>query len=327
AGFALAARLLVAGLLYGPSAKPDEIDEISSGALAAYVFAAAALVIARHHDPLALGVLGLLVFATVAIAWRTDAAVGAVPAVAVLAALVMGAWAVQPVTEHLIVPGGPTAGTIPEPAPAYTGAHLTLGALFALLFGGAGFLAQGRSERPLVPLLWASAGALAPIAILIALYYRVSGWERSIPFAGLALLLAALFAVATEQLGRRPPRPGVPAAQAIYASGAVASLALTLTFAMEKGWLTVGLALMVPGIAWIAAQRPLPFLRSLAAVIVALVVARIGWEPRIVGSDVGTTPIFNWLLWGYGVPALAFWTGGYLLRQRADDVPARAVDS
>ena len=327
AGFALAALLIVAGLLYGPSARRDEIDEISSGALAAYVFAAAMLVIANHHDPLALAVLGLLVFATVAIAWRTDAAVGAVPAVAVLAALVMGAWAVQPVTEHLIVPGGPTAGAIPEPAPAYTGAHLTLGALFALLFGGTGFLAQGRSERPLVPLLWASAGALAPIAILIALYYRVSGWERSIPFAGLALLVAALFAFATETLARRPPRPGGAAAQAIFACGAIAALALALTFALEKGWLTVALALMVPGIAWIARERPLPMLRWLAAIVVGLVTARAAWEPRIVGDDIGTTPIFNWLLYGYGLPALSFWVAGHLLRRRADDTPARMVDA
>ncbi len=48
---------------------------------------------------------------------------------------------------------------------------------------------------------------------------------------------------------------------------------------------------------------------------------------RIVGSDVGTTPIFNWLLYGYGVPALSFWFAGYLLRKRDDDVPARIVDS
>jgi uncharacterized membrane protein len=96
---------------------------------------------------------------------------------------------------------------------------------------------------------------------------------------------------------------------------------------MDKGWLTVALALMVPGIAWVERQRPLPALRWTAAVFIALVVARIGWEPRIVGSDVGTTPIFNWLLWGYGVPAVSFWTAGYLLRKRADDVPARMADS
>jgi uncharacterized membrane protein len=60
---------------------------------------------------------------------------------------------------------------------------------------------------------------------------------------------------------------------------------------------------------------------------VALVMVRIGWEPRIVGRDVGTTPIFNWLLYGYGVPAAAFWLAGYLLRRRADDVPARMTDA
>jgi uncharacterized membrane protein len=62
-------------------------------------------------------------------------------------------------------------------------------------------------------------------------------------------------------------------------------------------------------------------------VIAVLVLARIGWEPRIVGNDVGTKPIFNWLLYGYGIPAAAFWLAGYFLRRRGDDVPARMVDS
>jgi uncharacterized membrane protein len=84
---------------------------------------------------------------------------------------------------------------------------------------------------------------------------------------------------------------------------------------------------MAPGIAWVERQRPLPALRWTAAAVVALVVVRIGWEPRIVGSDIGTTPIFNWLLWGYGVPAASFWAAGYLLRKRADDTPARMADS
>ena len=148
------------------------------------------------------------------------------------------------------------------------------------------------------------------------------------PFAGAALLLAALFALATETLGKRAPRPGSAAAEALFATGAIAALALALTMALEKGWLTVALALMVPGIAWVSPnKRPLPALRTLAAVIVVLVLARIGWEPRIVGRDVGTTPIFNWLLYGYGIPAASFWLGGHLLRRRADDAPARMVDA
>ena len=42
---------------------------------------------------------------------------------------------------------------------------------------------------------------------------------------------------------------------------------------------------------------------------------------------VQTTPIFNWFLYGYGVPTAAFWLAGYLLRQRADDGPARTCDA
>ena len=84
---------------------------------------------------------------------------------------------------------------------------------------------------------------------------------------------------------------------------------------------------MAPGVAWVAGQRPIPWLRWLAAVIATIVMARIAYEPRIVGAEVGTTAIFNWLLYGYGVPAASFWLGGWLLRQRADDLPARIVDA
>ena len=106
-----------------------------------------------------------------------------------------------------------------------------------------------------------------------------------------------------------------------------AGLALAFTLALEKGWLTIALALMVPGIAWIAEKRPLPLLRWLAAVMVVAVVLRAGWEPRIVGDEVGTTPIVNWLLYGYGVPAAAFWFAAYRMRPRGDDVPVRMVDA
>ena len=194
-------------------------------------------------------------------------------------------WAVGTGDRALVAPGGAAGAASPSRWHADIGPHLALGVGFAALFGARGFLAQGRSElRRSSPILWARPAIVAPLAILIALYYRISGFERSIPFAGLALLLAALFGFATETLGKRAPRPGLAASGALFATGTVAALALALTFALEKGWLTVALALMVPGIAWIAAQRPLPMLRRLAAAASVLVLARIGWEPRIVGA-------------------------------------------
>jgi uncharacterized membrane protein len=195
------------------------------------------------------------------------------------------------------------------------------------MFGLTGFLAQGRATHAAVPMLWAAVATAGPLFIVIALYYRLYGFERSLPFAALALLLAALFGYATEALIRRAPRPGLVSASAMFATGALAALALALTFALEKGWLTVGLALMVPGAAWVAEKRPVPWLRALAAIMVVVVVARIGYEPRIVGADVGTTPIFNWLLYGYGIPAAAFWLAGHMMRRHADDLPVRMVDA
>jgi uncharacterized membrane protein len=325
-GFGLAALLIVSGLLYGPPAQPARIDLVSSGAVAAFLAAAAILVLASRPESLALAPLAARVVATCAIAWRAEAATAAVPAAAVLVALVFANWAVNTDIGHLIAPGGPVAGFVPEPERAQFGWHLVLGLGLALLFGSAGFLAQGRSAQPLVPILWSAAAVFAPLAILAALYFRIAGFDRSIPFASIALLLAGLAAAATESLNRRAPLPGLAASGAIFATGAVAALALALTMALDKGQLTVALALMVPGIAWISEKRPLPALRWLAAITAMLVLARFFREPRIVGADVGTVPIFNWLLYGFGVPAAAFWLAGHRLRRRADDAPARVVD-
>ena len=327
-GFALVATFIVSGLLFGPDAEPGKIDPVSSGALAAYLFGALLIVLMSRHDTQALVVFVALTAATVAIAWRTDAAAAAVPFAGVTVALMFLQYSVNVSLEQLVLPSGPTAGAIPEPQRVFYGTHLVLGAGLAALFGAAGFLAQGRSTRAIVPTLWAASAVFVPLAILVALYYRIYAFEQSLPFAGLALMLAALFALATETVDRRGPRPGSAAAAAIFATGAVAALALALTLALERGWLTVALALMVPGVAWVADKRPLPALRILVGVLVVGVLARIAWNPAIVGlSNLGTTPIFNWLLWGYGIPAAAFWLGGYLLRRRADDAPARMADS
>src|SRR5206468_2803386 len=184
-----------------------------------------------------------------------------------------------------------------------------------------------RSTGPIIPVIWSASAVFTPLALLVALYARIAHLDRSIPFAILAVMLAAAYAAATEMLSKRDDRPGLQASIALFATGTLAALALALTFALEKGWLTIALALMSAGTAWISTQRPIPFLRALAAILAGIVVLRIGYEPRIVGQAVGTTPIFNWLLWGYGIPAASFWAGSILLRRGGDDAPLRTVES
>jgi uncharacterized membrane protein len=328
AGFALAALLIVAGLWFGPEAAPGKIDGVSSAALGAYLLAAACLVLASRHDSVALATFVVLVVATVAVALRSEAAAAAVPAAAVLAVLVFVRWALDFDLERLVLPSGPAASAVPEPDPVAYGWHVALGAGFALLFGIAGYLAQGRTQQPpSIAMVWSACAVFVPLALLAALYYRIARFEPSLPFAAAALLLSVLYALATENLDRRAPRPGLAAGAALFATGAVAALALALTMVLEKGWLTIALALVVPGVAWVADKRPLPVLRVLAALVGVVVMVRIAFEPRVVGDDVGATPIFNWLLYGYGIPAAAFWWGGHILRRRGDDTPTRMIES
>lgn len=327
AGFILAALLVVCGFLFGPPADEGQIEPISSGSLAAYLAGATLIVLNSFHADAAMVVFGLLVAGSLVVAWRSDAATGAVAAAAALVFVVFAEWAIRANPDMLVLPGGPLAGIGPNATDGSVSLHLISAAIFAVGFGIAGFWAQGRSVRSVIPVIWSAASVFVPLALLVALYARIAHLDRSIPFAILAVLLAAAYAAATEELTKREDRPGMQATIALYATGTLAALALALTFALEKGWLTIALALMSAGTAWISLQRPIPFLRSLAAILAGIVVLRIGYEPRIVGDAVGTTPIFNWLLWGYGIPAASFWAGSIFLRRNGDDAPLRTVES
>ena len=326
-GFILAALLVVCGLLFGPPADEGRIEPISSGSLAATLFGATMIVLGSLHADAAMIVFAILVAGTLLVAWRAPAATGAVAAAAAFVAIVFFEWVIRADPDMLVLPGGPLPGLGPLATNGSVSVHLTTAAMFAAGFGIAGFLAQGRSISAVIPVVWSAAAVFTPLALLIALYAHIAHLDRSIPFAILAVILAAAYGAATETLARRDTRPGLAISTALFATGTLGALALALTFALEKGWLTIALALMSMGTAWISMQRPIPFLRSLAAILAGIVVLRIGYEPRIVGDAVGTTPIFNWLLWGYGIPALSFWVGSIFLRRRGDDAPLRTVES
>ena len=327
AGFILAALLVVCGFMFGPPADEGQVEPISSGSLAAYLLGATLIVLNSFHADTAMIVFGLLVAGSLLVAWRSDAAAGAVGAAAALVFVVFAEWAVRANPDMLVLPGGPLQGIGPSATDGSVALHLISAAIFAAGFGVAGFLAQGRFAGPVIPVIWSAASVFTPLALLVALYARIAHLDRSIPFAILAVVLAAAYAAATEILSKRDDRPGLQVSIALFATGTLAALALALTIALEKGWLTIALALMSAGTAWISIQRPIPFLRTLAAILAGIVVLRIGYEPRIVGSAVGTTPIFNWLLWGYGIPALSFWAASILLRRGGDDAPLRTVES
>ncbi len=87
----------------------------------------------------------MLTAVTLYVAWRTDAAAGAVGAAAVLAAIVFLEWAVRAMPDLLVLSGGALPGIGPRPGDESISSHLVMAAIFAGGFGAAGFLAQGRA--------------------------------------------------------------------------------------------------------------------------------------------------------------------------------------
>src|SRR5690606_4936474 len=118
------------------------------------------------------------------------------------------------------------------------------------------------------------------------------------------LFLAALTFL-DRQLNEDAPHR--EAALAAYTIGTVGAIAGSMTILLGDGWLPVGLGLLTAGIIWVHGKWRLVAL-PWVALGVALLTGFVIWRnPTIVHPLLlGTRPVFNALLYGYGVPALSF---------------------
>ena len=169
----------------------------------------------------------------------------------------------------------------------------------------------------------AFASALAPVGIALAASLRLNGFERTPGFAAIAAVLTIALAALSELLfrserGERSPQdyPMAYIGSAAHAGGAAIALGLAVAFAMRETWLVVGFAVASAGVALVSRARPIPLLRTIAASFATATLARLAWRPIL--SDLGETPLFNWLILAYGAPAAAFATAALALSRRRD---------
>jgi uncharacterized membrane protein len=321
---ALVAALLVPGLAFGPPAVARRLDGLSALALAALVATVAFHAVTVAMSTASLVLLGAVIVAVLAIAWLAEAATLAVPLAAGFAVLVALSWAIEPNLATTVAPAGATKA--PEPLPVLIEPMVAFAAGIAALVLAVGIAAVPRRRRGVVALIWAGTAAATPLAMLAACYWRIAEFLPSPLFAALGLALAALYGALAERLLRGRAAAGSRASASVFATACLGALALGLTMILERGWLTVALALVALAAAYMAALRPYPFLRWVAAAFALLLAGRIAWDPAIMGADVGSTPVLNWLLWGYGVPAAAMANGARQLRRHRDDIPARLFE-
>ncbi|TPI41628.1 DUF2339 domain-containing protein [Mesorhizobium sp. B3-1-9] len=206
-----------------------------------------------------------------------------------------------------------------------------IGIALGLIFLAAGFWAARRfaATASLRAACWAAWGVIAPLTVLTALWLTFGDIDRDLGYALPALLLVLAFAAGGEWIARaeEPPLTGGPAASFALGGAGVAGL-LMLHMAFGSGWTTVllGAAAVVPALA--TRWRSYPVLGWVAVGAAVAVLARVAFDPTIVGAAfLSRTPVFNWLLPGYGVPALAFGFAAWQLARTTNGRPRLAMEA
>ena len=187
--------------------------------------------------------------------------------------------------------------------------------IFGLILGGGGFAVLWGARRPDV---WAAFSASSALLILVVVYWRVGRFEADLPWAGVALALAALALGAATLLARYRDQPGYDGALGVYAACCFAAIGLGTAIGLERAWLTVGLALQLPALAWVALNLRIVLLRNLAWVAAATVLVRLLANPEVLSYPMGSWSGFTWVLYGYGLPAAAFFLAAWWFRKQED---------
>ncbi|HEV7433493.1 MAG TPA: DUF2339 domain-containing protein [Pseudorhizobium sp.] len=208
-----------------------------------------------------------------------------------------------------------------DAAPAFIAeiaVSLILGAIFTLL--GLVFLRRlGRDDEKL-SIIWSVLMSAVPVTLAMISFLNFGmlsrDWLHGLHgiVVGAVLVAIAIWQFAQdeeEDLNSRPAN--------LLVVGSFAAFAFAL-HAVTNGLVTTVLLAFL-GFAYLAATRwrRWPALPWAMAGGLLLVFARIAWEPTMVGPEqLGTTPFWNALLPGYGIPALLAVLAAYELRHWPD---------
>lgn len=305
-------------------------DWIATAALAAVTGLA---LIALGHAPfdamwgsfavVAVGVLA-------ATAWRSPPAAAAAPLAGLIGLGAVATWPglKEPPAATLLAPYAADVLRLPENVSGF----LVFAAVISLALAAIATLrlARGRLLTDVVASLYALAATVPVLLALVIAYLRVTQFDRSVPFALFALLLVAIFYLAARQFDGLPQALRTSATRlttGAFAAAAAAAVTLAFVMVLDRGYLTVAFAATAFTTATIAVAMRQPLLRYVVVALGFIVLGRLVWDPHIMGADVGTWPILNWLLVGYGVPAAAFLAAARTLRQHRDDLAARLCDA
>ncbi|WEZ83933.1 DUF2339 domain-containing protein [Rhizobium sp. 32-5/1] len=252
-------------------------------------------------------------------AWRS---IAVYPAVLSATAGITGLWSMTALSGLLTFLDPSIPGAVPIVAVSGRTAMLTgmaLSGFFILLAALA--LYRHLKSQPQFSTVWTVIASVVPLALTSMSFLMTGNLSFDAPHGLFALGTGVALLVLAEWIWRVGKTSGesmeetghLP--QSILIAGSLALFVLAL-HALTDGLATT-LGIIFVGAAYVAATRlrawpALPWMMVGAAIAV---LARIGWEPTIVGAEnLSTTPVFNALLAGYGIPAMLLVACAFELR-------------
>lgn len=181
-----------------------------------------------------------------------------------------------------------------------------------LLFAGGGYAALFGSPSAGQ---WASLSAVSGLAFFLLAWASVAD-EVEMRWGPWALAIAALYLAAAIPVARQRQRPEMSSALAALAVAVTTFASLAVPLELERQWLTVAWALEVTALVWLAGRFRLPVLSALARVVAVGVAVRLLLNASVIEYPIGDHALFNWLLYGYGIPLLAFAAAAVLARRQ-----------
>jgi uncharacterized membrane protein len=202
-------------------------------------------------------------------------------------------------------------------------------AWLTILFGGfyaaAAFALLWNAGRPG---FWAALSVAAAFTHFLLCWYVLRSTATGLPWGLISVGLAAPFLVGAERLARwRDRMTGATEALGYLAAGVTFFIAAAIPMEFSREWITVAYAVELAAVAAIAAALDLRAMRLLCWPLLAVVVVRFVLNPEVLKYPLGVTPIFNWILWGYGISIAALVVGLRFLRPTGDERLVRAVEA
>jgi uncharacterized membrane protein len=213
----------------------------------------------------------------------------------------------EELARHGIQNYGDTFGPIVMPVEFLTFGRAAL--FFAALYGIGGFLALKRVATPPV---WAALSAAIPLYLLTLAYWRIGGFEVNLQWGAMAAGLSFALLGAASMVDRLVGRGHLATPLSFYAAGTTAALALAFACVLREAWLTVALSVEVLALGWIWSKLGVRAIRTIAWAAAALVIVRLVLNHRVLDYEGDIAGLFSWVIYGYGIPAAAFFAASRL---------------